>query len=198
MSKSIRKILVNFILLPILIIAALWTPYSLVKEFFDTSPKITTHDISQVILDIGELSTIELRNSTVIKYTEGLIPFINKKEFGIIYHSIVKVGIELSEVEIEIKDQQVLVYIPDAKVMSVDIDPSQIEIVDEKFTLFNRNARQDTIKAFALAREKETEKGMDPEILKNAQLNAKKLLSSLLTPLIKAKDSKMEIIFILS
>ena len=84
---------------------------------------------------ICELAVMECYYHNVAKFKEdgGKILFFNKKdtEFWIEYSGIVKLGVDISQVKMEIREEQVTVTLPPAQVLSCRVDSSTLNA--EKF-----------------------------------------------------------------
>lgn len=143
-------------------------------------PDITVSYITGKLTDASDLITSELSYTGLVKYSDGNIPFLTQKEFSMIYNAEVKAGIDMSEVEIEVTEEKVIVTLPEVKVISVDVDPNSIEFYDEKFAIFNWSDKQDAVEAIAAA-EADVEANADIEELKTrARTQAETIITGIL------------------
>ena len=70
-----------------------------------------------------------------------------------IYDASVKAGVDLKQVQIDIKGNNISVTLPKAEIQDITIDPGSLEFYDEKFALFNFQDREDTVEALQYAKE---------------------------------------------
>lgn len=115
-------------------------------------PGITSVFISEKMETMGELTSAELIYNGLIRYSDGEIPVLTKKEFSMIYRANVKAGVKLSEAEVEITDEQVVITLPQVQILDVTIDPDSIEFYDEEAALFNWTEKEDVIDTMQAAK----------------------------------------------
>ncbi|MBR4514958.1 MAG: DUF4230 domain-containing protein [Lachnospiraceae bacterium] len=110
-------------------------------------PKITSTSLGEKLQAVSDLTSAKVDYSGILTITEGDIPFITEKGFTMRYSAEIRAGIDVSEVEIEVKDDEVNVTVPEADIQSVYVDPSSIIFYDRKMSLFNWNTNEDAIDA---------------------------------------------------
>ncbi len=146
-------------------------------------PVITAHGIEQQISTSSELTTVKVTHTGLIRYEEGSIPLINKKTFNMIYSANVRVGVDLTEVDVTVKDKRITVEIPKATVQQIAIDPSSIVMYDKSFTLISGSSEEDVTAAIAEA-EADISKNLDDEtLMATADQQAEDVIEGLLQPL---------------
>ena len=104
-------------------------------------------EISAVVLE-GQLSQISELASVSYAYTNmgqfedsndfyGMkVPFTTKK-FILTYDGVIKAGVDLSQARVTVDGQKVHVRLPEAKILSHEIDADSVRIFDEKTSVFN-------------------------------------------------------------
>lgn len=131
---------------------------------------------------ICELATMECYYHNVAKYTEedaeGFWLWKKDKHFWIEYSGVVKIGIDASQVAIEVKDDFVTITMPNAKVLNEKVDAASLTkdsyIVDGKSADIDA---EDETKAFRLAQENMVKAASeDTALLLRAQQRAQTLL----------------------
>jgi hypothetical protein len=136
---------------------------------------------------ICELATLECYYHNVAKYKEedakGFWLWKKDKHFWIEYSGIVKIGIDVSLLSIEVKDDSVTIKIPNAKVLGSRIDEASLTkdsfIVD--IDSADIDAKDQTI-AFAEAKENMLRTASeDSALLASAQQRAQTLLERYIT-----------------
>ncbi|BDA64927.1 DUF4230 domain-containing protein [Actinomyces capricornis] len=146
-------------------------------------PVITAHGIEQQISTSSELTTVKVTHTGLIRYEEGSIPLINKKTFNMIYSANVRVGVDLTDVDVTVEGKQITVEIPKATVQQIAIDPSSIVMYDKSFTLISGSSEEDVTAAIAEA-EADISKNLDDEtLMATADQQAEDVIEGLLQPL---------------
>lgn len=133
---------------------------------------------------ICELATMECYYHNVAKYHESNVPtflwFTGEKEFWIEYAGTVTIGIDAALVTIEIKDKDVYVTIPPARVQGSSVDVTTL--TKNSFIVADGSVEikgEDQTKAFESAQyDMEHAAAQDTTLLANAQDRAKALLKS--------------------
>ena len=141
---------------------------------------------SEQIRFISDLATLECYYHNVAKGTKKVdsgISHIGEKErdFWIEYKGIVKIGIDMSQVETKISGNVVKVSMPKAKVLSIDIKDDKFKNFSSDDSWFNKNkiTADDQKKVIATAQSKMKEKAEnDQNLLMQAEKRAKKLIES--------------------
>lgn len=104
--------------------------------------KIDSVTLEQAVAEIQELAAIEYNYTNMGKFENSkefygyVIPFTTSK-FIISYDGTIKAGIELSKISISVDDKQILVKLPNAEILSHEIDYDSLQIVDETYSIFN-------------------------------------------------------------
>ena len=130
--------------------------------------------LKEQITEISEMATLEYRYSGKATYDGGSLQLFGKnvpftaKSMIVYYEGIVKLGSDLSGIEIEpgAEKNQIVVTIPHSKILSHEIDENTWEVLDVKNGLFNRVTLEDNgefVKEQKKAREKEINKGDLPD-----------------------------------
>ncbi len=164
--KFIRKIIVT-----ILVIAAFigGAAASDMLDFDFLPLDKATYDmeiLKEQITEISEMATLEYRYSGKATYDGGSLQLFGKnvpftaKSMIVYYEGIVKLGSDLSGIEIEPGEgkNQIIVTIPHSKILSHEIDEDTWEVLDVKNGLFNKVTLEDNgefVKKQKKAREKE-------------------------------------------
>ena len=145
-------------------------------------------DISQ-IRSICNLATLECYYHNVAKSTKtagsgiGSIGEVDRK-FWVEYTGIARIGIDISEVDIQIKENVVTVKIPDAKLLSINIsenDLNEDSFISSGDSWFNKNkiTVEDQTAAIKEAQQTMTETVKnDSSLLLSAQNRAKELIEN--------------------
>ena len=190
-EKSGGVIKAAIYLLIVLVIAG--TTVFLVMHFSkEDEPEITSSFISDKLEDASELTSARLTYNGLVRYSEGSIPFITKKEFSMIYRAEVKAGIDLSKVESRITDTQVKIMVPKIEILDISIDENSIQFYDEKFALFNWEKKEDLLETLESAKADVREHGDMERLIDNAKNQIQILLVGLFEDTIGERELVVE------
>lgn len=143
--------------------------------------------VNSEVRSIGELATIEYFYTDAGKYSNpkelfGVeVPFTTKS-FIAKWNGTIKAGIKVDQIRAEVDENNhiVTVYLPQAEILSHEIDADSFETLDEKDNLFNP-IHIDDIRSFD--KESKTameERAIEMGILEKAQESAEAILEGLL------------------
>lgn len=131
---------------------------------------------------ICELAVMDCYYHNVAKYleegVEGSLWWKKDKHFWVEYSGVVKLGIDVSLVNIEVTDTQITITLPEAKVLGCKVDSASLNkdsfIIDKDSV---EPGADDEVKAFELAQAKLEEMASnDKTLLASAQQRAQALL----------------------
>lgn len=141
--------------------------------------------INSEIRDIGELATIEYLYTDAGKFEDAAkmfgkeIPFsFTTKSFIAKWDGVIKAGVKVDDIAVEVNDsdKEIVVRIPEAEILSHEIDSESIETLDEKDGLFNP-IKVDDIRNFDIINKEAMEqKAIENGILEKAFENAKNII----------------------
>lgn len=149
-----------------------------------SSDKITESLLFQQMEQVGELGTAKYYYTNMGKYENakeinGLtIPFTNKS-FIISYDGVIKAGINLKNTQIQMNKNKIVVTLPDAEILSHEIDKDSVVVYDEKNSIFNGLSISDVTKFEQSQNEIMEERAKKNGILKEAVENAKSTIKNL-------------------
>lgn len=145
---------------------------------------ITEDVLHQQLEEIGELGTVKYYYTNMGKYEKNLsvsgqtIPF-TKTSFLISYDGIIKAGVELKEIGFALQDKAIIITIPEAKLLSHEVNQDSVQVFDEKNSIFNGLTTED-VTGFEGEQKKIMEaKASSNGILEEAKTNAKNALQSI-------------------
>lgn len=146
-------------------------------------------NISQ-IRSICELATLECYYHNVAKSVkpkqEGIMHIGEKdRDFWIEYTGTVKLGIDMSQVSMDMDDNNVTITLPKAEVLEVSVDEDSYNedsyIMDQDGWNKNKITAEDATEAIKVAKEEMKQTAMEnSSLLLNAQERAKKLIENYL------------------
>lgn len=158
------------------------------EKYEVASKEVSVSLITSEIRDIGELATIEYLYTDAGKFEDPAklfgkeIPFsFMTKSFVAKWDGIIKVGINVEEITVEVKDsaKEIIVHMPKAEILSHEIDEKSIETLDEKNGLFNP-IKIDDIRGFdAVSKEAMEQRVIESGLIEKAYENAKSIIYKL-------------------
>ncbi|MBB5185345.1 hypothetical protein HNQ43_001399 [Faecalicoccus acidiformans] len=139
-------------------------------------------DVSQM-KSICELATIECYYHNVAKYkdddVEGILWWKKDRNFWMEYSGVVTVGIDISQIDIDVHDESVTITIPPAEILGVKVD--ETSLTEDSFVIAENSAKVEAehqTEAFKDAQnDMEKEAKNNSTLLSSAQQRAQKLLT---------------------
>lgn len=147
--------------------------------------EITTDLISQRLSAVSELSTVEYHYTNMGKFENQAdfygwtVPF-TKKSFIVSYDGTIKAGIDATAITSNVKDKKITVTLPEAKVLSHEIDEDSIEVFDETKNIFNQIEIEDYTGFCADQKSEIEQKAIENGLLTEAGNKSKKAVEDLL------------------
>lgn len=150
------------------------------------SPQIVYEIMSSEIKGIGELATVEYLFTNAARFSDSKqirdwnIPF-TEKSFIMRWDGVIKAGIRVDEIEITVDEanKKVIVYIPEAEILSYSVDSENVEILDEKNNMFNKITVEDKVKFDAESEEEMKQRAIENGLLEKAQKSAEEIILKL-------------------
>lgn len=146
--------------------------------------QITDTLLYKQLQQANELSTVKYFYTNMGKYEHSLqlgsanIPF-TKKSFIISYDGVIKAGIDMEKVGIQIEEKKIIVTVPEAEILSHEMDMDSVQVYDEKNSIFNGLSTEDVTNFQKEQKAAMEERAIGSGILKEAHENAKQSLQSL-------------------
>lgn len=135
---------VRYVLLGILLCAAIGIACFMGGRLSagDAAPELSSVVLEQRLADISELATVTYAYTNMAQFQSSsefygvTLPFTTKS-FILTYDGEIKAGVDLSKAKIETGVSSVTVTLPEAEILSHEIDQDSIEVFDEKTSIFN-------------------------------------------------------------
>ncbi len=158
-TKKAKRLLSGFIILIFLVVVSYF--FGMKAGVFKTKEEVTSDIVKEQLVSVKELTTLKYRYTNVGSFENdnefyGIkIPFTTKK-FIISYDGEISAGIDLDKAKVDINDEKkaINISLPQAKILSHQIDEDSLTIFDEKESIFN----QLKIKDFSEFRKNEMKK----------------------------------------
>ena len=165
----------------ILIIMMCFSSVSCAKEIKNIAPETSQ------MKSICELAVMECYYHNVAKYKEenatGMLWWEKDRHFWMEYAGVVTIGIDATQLSIEVKDENVTITIPPAKVLGCKVD--ETTLTEDSFIVAKNSAKVEAehqTEAFKSAKDKlESEAKSNFTLLAAAQQRVQKLLEDYVT-----------------
>ena len=165
----------------ILIIMMCFSSVSCAKEIKNIAPETSQ------MKSICELAVMECYYHNVAKYKEenatGILWWEKDRHFWMEYAGVVTIGVDTSLMNIEVKDENVTITIPPAKVLGCKVD--ETTLTEDSFIVAQNSAKVEAehqTEAFKSAKDKlESEAKSNLTLLAAAQQRVQKLLEDYVT-----------------
>ncbi len=150
---------------------------------------------------ICELAVMECYYHNVAKFKEdetGILFWKKSKNFWVEYSGVVKLGIDVSKVSVQINGEQISISIPEAQVLGCEVDSTSL--TEESF-IVSKDSKQisasDEVEAFKAAQEAlEATAASDSVLLAAAQQRAQSLLEEYIINIGNAVGKKYNICWV--
>ena len=154
----------------------------------ESEPVITADLLGQQLRDIQELSTVEYHYTNMGRFENQKdfygwkVPFTTKS-FIVAYDGVIKAGVDLSGMKIEVSGKTITVTMPEAKVLSHEMDEESLEVYDETHNIFNPIEIEDYTQFTADQKESIEARALDNGLLTSAAQRAENTVRGLIEAL---------------
>ena len=172
-----------------------------VAVYEEAATEVNIKVINSEIQEIGELATTEYLYTNAGKFEDPMqlfgksVPFTTKS-FIAKWDGIIKAGVDITKVTAEINElkKEIVIYIPEAEILSHEIDSNSIETLDQKDGLFNKVKVEDVREFDAKSKEAMEQRAIENGLLEKAYENAKGIIEKLVNN-DAVKQQKYTIVF---
>lgn len=185
----IKKMKIPFIILVVILVVAIGVRS---KIYFDNkTTKIGFEDIGEFATQSAYCTELSLIDDSRNLYGVS-IPFTQSK-YIYSYDIVIKSGFDFSEIEWEENENVIKVKLPEAKILSSEIDLDSFKVYHESESVFNQITMEEGNESLKGLKEKAEEDAVENGLLKNARTNAETVLTGFFS---KAYNmDKYEIVF---
>lgn len=151
-----------------------------------TQPVITSDLLSQQLVSVSELATVEYHYTNMGKF-ENQADFygwkvpLTRKSFIVSYDGVIRAGIDASDIQAEVRGKTIQVTLPEAKILSHEINDDSIQIFDETRNIFNPLQISDYTGFTADQKAKIEQRALDNGLLTEARTRAADAVRDLLS-----------------
>lgn len=140
-------------------------------------PRVDAVVLQARLTEISQLAVVDYRYTTMAQFENASdfygvrIPFTTKR-FILTYDGEIKAGVDLERAQVEVGENAVTVYLPEAEILSHEIDADSVEIFDEKSSIFNPFTVEDFAAFQAEQKDAMEQKALGSGLLREAQVKA--------------------------
>lgn len=152
------------------------------------APTISMDVISSEIRNIAELATVEYLFTDAAQFSDSKeikgwsIP-LTEKSFLMKWNGVIKAGINVDDIGIDVDNKNMIITLtmPEAVILSYDVDESSVEVLDEKDNIFNSITVEDKVGFDEATENAMKERAIENGLLDQALAQAKITIEGLLT-----------------
>ncbi len=139
--------------------------------------------------ELREAATVSYRYTNMAQFQNSSdfygvkIPFTTKR-FILTYDGEIKAGVDLGQAQVEVSGETVTVRLPDAAILSHEIDEDSVEVFDEKTSIFNPFTVEDFSAFQADQKRTVEEKALNKGLLAEAAQKARDSVTALVSPIL--------------
>ena len=151
---------------------------------------------------IGKLSTAEYTYTHVEQFESAReiqgyrLPFTSST-FLYSYDGTITAGIDFTRIQVDISDRtgRITVILPEAEILTSEVDQDSFELYDEKNNIFNPIHVSDVSASFAKLKPAEEQKAVEKGLLDTARANAVMLVKNFIHAAWSVDGYRIEVIF---
>ena len=105
-------------------------------------PEITADLLGQHLREVSDLVSVEYHYTNMGKFENTLdfygweVPFTTKS-FIVSYDGVIRAGVDLSQAQVEISGNTIIVTLPETEILSNEVEEGSLEVYDETHNIFN-------------------------------------------------------------
>lgn len=172
-----------------------------VEKIVEKEKVITAEIIQDGLRDMGELVTEEYYFTDVVSFSKlvELTKYrikVSESSFLASYDGSIYAGIDFTKIIIEKDDEKktIRIHLPDADILSVDIDPNSLIVYSEKQGIGNRITLEDYNNSLIGLEDNASSKAIEKGILTRADENAERIVKTFIGSLVDLTEFLIEFI----
>lgn len=149
------------------------------------TPEIVQKVLSDQTADVSELVSAEYLFTNAAKFTDtshiiGILDWMTEKSFIQQWDGTIKAGIDLTALSVNIEGQVITITMPNAKIISYEVDHDSVKVLDEKNNIFNPISIKDKNDFDSKTKDSMKARAIQNGLLVKAEENAQTILKGLL------------------
>lgn len=157
------------------------------------TPEIVQGILSNEITEISELASAEYLFTNAAKFTASadswLPSWITEKSFIQKWDGSIKAGVSLENIAVSITGNTITISLPQAKILSYEVNYDSVEVLDEKNNVFNPISIDDKNNFDTETSEAMKRRAIENGLLQKAQQNVEIIIANLLSSSIENIDN---------
>ena len=180
------RITMNQIVIIFIAMAAMAVCFFLGTLKTEKVTEITETTLLEQLKGISDLATVEYNYTNMAKFEKNndlngwTIP-LTTTSFILSYDGQITAGIHLEEVKFDVNEMKIKVTVPEAEVLSHQMDEKSVKVFDESNSIFNPIKVSDYTTFSAQQKEVMEEKAVGKGLLTEAEKKAGEVISQILT-----------------
>lgn len=152
-------------------------------------PEIAAVVLEHRLAEVRELVTTSYHYTNMAQFESSgtfygvKIPFTTKR-FILTYDGEIKAGVDLSKATLDVSGLSVRVRLPEAEILSHELDKESVELFDERTSIFNPFTIEDFTAFQAEQKAAVEQKAIAQGLLEEAEASAQKTVRLLLEPIL--------------
>lgn len=187
------KRFIKLILIVLIVCIAAFTAGFLFSMKKSSDGEITADTLFQQMQTVSKLATLEYNYTNMGKFEDSAdlngwnIP-LTRKSFILTYDGKITAGIEMQDIEVDIQGRRIEITLPQAQLLSHEVDESSIELYDETRNIFNPISISDYAAFSAEQKKVMEEKTVANGLLASAQKRAKSVITQLIGGIVDLEE----------
>ncbi|MGF3141057.1 DUF4230 domain-containing protein [Facklamia sp. P13064] len=202
MKQALKTFLNYFFLLVGILFFVAWIGWYGFNHFVHSiSNQVTDQELVLIknrLEDSQELTTMKYHYTNMGKFEKHKtiksweIPF-TESEFMMTYSGIIHTGVELGKIDVISNEENLVVKVPQAKILAHEVEDDSIEIIDEEGSLFNPIKVDDVVSLQSDLKKEMEKQALSKGLLKEAQNYSQSQIEKLLTDMLKTIDPEIQL-----
>ena len=193
-----RKITIKstliIILVLVLLVCSFYGGFAVAKKMYYKPEKISNAILIEYIKKCQDLITARGKVSGRVPYNDKKIPVLSENTFKMEYVAHYAAGINLKEVNVDVKGKTITVETPHTVIKDLYIDGESLEFFDDRGSILSHRRHEHVPKAIKKAKIQADKKANKKTTLKKADKQIKKVFKELLH-FAEKKKYKIKVIF---
>lgn len=149
------------------------------------TPEIVHTILSSKTTEISELASAEYLFTNAARFTDtkhiaAIFDWMTEKSFVQKWDGAIKAGVDLADLSVTVENNVITVFLPQAEILSYEIDYDSIEVLDEKNNAFNPISVDDKNNFDKETAEALKTRAIENGLLDKAQKNTENILTNIL------------------
>ena len=185
--KAVRSLLLTAALCVVVGGACFWS--GRLTAGGEPEPQLSAVVLEGRLAEVRELAGVTYAYTNMAQFQSSnefygmKLPFTTKK-FILTYDGVIKAGVDLKQAAVTVEGTEVTVNLPNARILSHELDEDSVEVFDEKTSIFNPFTIEDFTAFQADQKAAMEERALERGLLEEAQLQAENSIRALLAPVV--------------